>query len=187
VTYTIDLITFSLPSSDSVIDAIPLFEVEEVVKMTEDEGRLDDSIYSGGSFKKEKLSPEGPEKKSGDSNKVKFRNALQIQTKADGFNSGRQYIIQARSEEERKTVVENLTKLFKTATDKFLAKSQFAKAQASPQSGSACASQNRWGDSAKPLPPLPRSATRSQNVPPLAALFRRPRPPPAPAASTPRA
>ena len=153
VVYTIDVIAFTLPTSDSVIDAIPLFEVEEVVKMTGDEGRIDDNSISGKQGKKgggkrpaeeEKL-PDGNEKKSGDSNKVKFRNALQIQTKSDGYNSGRQYIIQARSEEERKGMVENLTKLSKTATEQFLAKSQFAKAQASPAPASARAPQHRCG------------------------------------------
>ena len=105
---------------------------------------MDDNSISGKQGKKggnKKLAVEegserkvvdSQEKKSGDSNKVKFRNALQIHTKDDGYNSGRQYIIQARSEEERKRLVEQLSRLSKVARDKFLAKSLFTKAQASP-------------------------------------------------------
>jgi hypothetical protein len=70
------------------------------------------------------------DKKQGDSNKVKFRHAFQLRTQQEGYNSGRQYIIQARTEEERQKIVADLTKLSKIANDKFLAKSQFRKTQA---------------------------------------------------------
>ncbi len=52
------------------------------------------------------------QKKSGDSNKVKFRHAVQLCTKTDGdgYNSGRQYIIQARNEQEHKTIIKDLTR-----------------------------------------------------------------------------
>ena len=140
--YTTDIIAFTLPSSNSVSDAIPLFEVEEVVTMNEDEGRADESSMSGKLSKKgsvkmlseeEKLS-EAHEKKPGDSNKVKFRNALQIHTKSDGYNSGRQYIIQARSSEESRSIADQLGKLSRAATEIFLAKSRFTKAQVSASS-----------------------------------------------------
>ena len=75
---------------------------------------------------------ETKDKKQGDTNKVKFRHAFQLRTKPDGYNSGRQYIIQARTEEERQKIVADLTKLSKIAIDKFLAKSQFRKTQARP-------------------------------------------------------
>ena len=69
------------------------------------------------------------DKKSGDSNKVKFQRALQLQTKPDGYNSGRQYIIQAHTDEECQQIYNELTKLSKIALDKYLAKSRFEKAQ----------------------------------------------------------
>ncbi len=69
-------------------------------------------------------------KKPGDSNKVKFKNAIQLHTKSDGYNSGRQYIVQAGNEDELRLMVQELTKLSKAASDKFLAKSQLDKMQA---------------------------------------------------------
>ena len=113
--------------------------------MNGENSRQDDSTGSRKSSKKgggkksaeDEKSPEIQEKpkpKPGDSNKVKFRNAVQIHTKPDGYNSGRQYIIQARSDEESRKIAEQLTKLSKIATEIFLAKSKFAKAQASPAS-----------------------------------------------------
>jgi hypothetical protein len=142
--YSKDMILFALPGSTHVIDAIPLFEVTEIAYMN-DEGKGDENISPGkikrGSSKSlivtedesppEKKPPDAKGKRSGDSNKVKFRNSLQIHTKADGYNSGRQYIIKVGSDAERKTMIEELRKLSKIATDKFLAKSEFAKSQAS--------------------------------------------------------
>ena len=133
------MIFFALPDSENRIDAIPLFEVVEVASM-QDGGAKSDDHSSSGKVQRDnsKMMEDDPskkpstEKKSGDSNKVMFRNALQIHTKPDGYNSGRQYVIQARSEEERQKIVQDLTKLSKVATDKFLAKTHFDKAQASP-------------------------------------------------------
>jgi hypothetical protein len=100
------------------------------MSMNENVVHIDDSGTSGiqtNSFR----NTNGQQKKPGDSNHVKFRNALQIHTKYDGYNSGRQYIIQTRSEEECDRIVDQLTKLSKTAAEQLLAKSQFVKAQAS--------------------------------------------------------
>ena len=73
------------------------------------------------------------DKKTGDSNKVKFQHALQLHTKPDGYNSGRQYIIQAHTDAECQKLLSDLTRLSKIALDKFLAKSRFEKAQARPR------------------------------------------------------
>ena len=73
---------------------------------------------------------EAKAKKQGDTNKVKFRHAFQLRTQSEGYNSGRQYIIQARTEEERHKIVADLSRLAKIANDKHLAKSQFRKTQA---------------------------------------------------------
>jgi hypothetical protein len=134
--YSNDVIAFAHSGTDSRIDSIPLFEVVDVVSMMIDGG--DDHNITGSfklhrdrSMEDDPLRKQSIEKKSGDSSKVMFRNALQIHTKPDGYNSGRQYVIQARDEAERHTMVQELTRLSKIATDKFLAKSQFVKAQAS--------------------------------------------------------
>jgi hypothetical protein len=132
--------SFALPDTETRIDGIPLFEVLEVVSMQDGGTKSDEQSTSGkvqrdasmSSMEDEPLKKPSSEKKSGDSNKVMFRNALQIHTKPDGYNSGRQYVVQARDEAERQKIVQDLTRLSKIATDKFLAKSQFDKAQASP-------------------------------------------------------
>jgi hypothetical protein len=138
--YSKEVIAFSNPGSDKIVDAIPLFELEETSKMKDD-----DSETNGNSEKsKAEVSKssadhsEHPElkggeikdKKQGDTNKVKFRHAFQLRTQSEGYNSGRQYIIQARTEEERQKIVSDIIKLSKIANDKFLAKSQFRKTQA---------------------------------------------------------
>ncbi len=140
--YSKEVVGFSNPGSDKIVDAIPLFELEETAKMKDD-----DSDTHGGVEKVKMESVKNPvdhsehpeakggeikDKKQGDTNKVKFRHAFQLRTKHDGYNSGRQYIIQARTEEERQKIVSDLTKLAKIANDKFLAKSQFRKTQARP-------------------------------------------------------
>jgi hypothetical protein len=99
--------------------------------MNDNEKRSDDS----GKGKSRTISftdEEQANKKPGDSNKVKFKNALQLHTKSDGYNSGRQYIIQAGNDEELRQMVQEITKLSKAASDKFLAKSQLDKMQANP-------------------------------------------------------
>jgi hypothetical protein len=140
--YSNDVISFALPDTDTPIDAIPLFEVVEAASMQEGGDKSDDHSASGKikknsskTFDDDPLKKPTSEKKSGDSNKVLFRNALQILTKADGYNSGRQYVVQARDEAECQAIVQELNRLSKIATDKFLAKSQFDKAQASHTPG----------------------------------------------------
>ena len=134
------------PDTDKIVDAIPLFELEETANMKDADG--DGPTHSAGPEKAKGESvktvadsehsegkwPDTKEKKQGDTNKVKFRHAFQLRTKLEGYNSGRQYIVQARTEEERQKIVADLTKLSKIAIDKFLAKSQFRKTQACPAS-----------------------------------------------------
>mmetsp|Transcript_52361 Transcript_52361/g.109235 ORF Transcript_52361/g.109235 Transcript_52361/m.109235 type:complete len:514 (-) Transcript_52361:54-1595(-) len=129
--YSNDVIAFALPGSLKIVDAIPLFELVEVVNMSDT-----DVVHTSPSIDEEESDSKSvkvnrTQKKSGDSNKVKFRHAVQLCTKTegDGYNSGRQYIIQARNEQEHKKIIKDLTRLSKLATDKFLAKSQFEKAQ----------------------------------------------------------
>ncbi len=105
----------------------------ETVYMKDDEtdGHSTDRMSKGDTSKSSSDVTDHPEKdkKQGDSNKVKFRHSFQMRTMPEGYNSGRQYIIQARSDEERQKIVADLTKLSKIAIDKHLAKSQFRKTQ----------------------------------------------------------
>ena len=73
-------------------------------------------------------------KKSAKSNKLKFINSFQIRTTTEGYNSGRQYIIQANSDPESRSLVKQIRRLAKVSRENFLAKSQFLKAQARTES-----------------------------------------------------
>ena len=102
------------------------------MKDDETEGHSTERMGKGENSKSGMDVTDHPEKdkKQGDTNKVKFRHSFQLRTKSDGYNSGRQYIIQARSDEERQKIATDLIKLSKIAIDKHLAKSQFRKTQA---------------------------------------------------------
>ncbi len=65
----------------------------------------------------------------GDSNKMKYRHALQIRTDTDGYNSGRTYYLQASSDEQCADLVGQLTKQVKVARKKALARTRFQKSQ----------------------------------------------------------
>jgi hypothetical protein len=131
------------PDTDKIVDAIPLFELEEAANMKDAEGDgatgpekskgENGKVTADHSEHPETKGADVKEKKQGDTNKVKFRHAFQLRTQQEGYNSGRQYIIQARTEEERHKIVSDLARLSKIANDKFLAKSQFRKTQASAQ------------------------------------------------------
>ena len=122
------------PDTDRIVDAIPLFELEETANMkdVDGDGPVGTEKVKGEHSEHDTKGADAKEKKQGDTNKVKFRHAFQLRTQPEGYNSGRQYIIQARTEEERHKIVNDLIKLSKIASDKFLAKSQFRKTQACP-------------------------------------------------------
>ena len=80
-----------------------------------------------GSFK-DKLS-DAKSKKTGNTNKLKFSFSFQLRTTLEGYNSGRQYIIQAGSDEESQALVTKIRRLAKVSTENYLAKSKFLKAQ----------------------------------------------------------
>ena len=69
-------------------------------------------------------------RKNGKSNKLRFIYSFQIRTTTEGYNSGRQYIIQANSDAECQALVVQIRRLAKMSREKFLAKSRFLKAQA---------------------------------------------------------
>jgi hypothetical protein len=131
VLYTDEAIIFTQPGTSKIMDAIPLFEVEDVIIMNGDKSRSD-SMKAENSKNKgavDKNDEPVVEKKCGDTNKVKFLNSLQIHTTENGYNSGRQYIVQAKSSTQIHTLAEELKKLSKLATERHLAKSRFVKAQ----------------------------------------------------------
>jgi len=136
---TKDVIFLLHPDSERIIDAIPLFELEDATFMQEaskEAGAKTESVSTRRESVESKLetidgnASDVKEKKSGKSNKILFNHAFQLRTSPEGYNSGRQYIIQAHSDAECHSLVELIIGSAKVATEKFLAKSRFLKAQA---------------------------------------------------------
>ena len=145
---TKDVIFLSHPNTSKIVDAIPLFELEDIILMNNEakEGKMrsDNREVSKSSPQKKDTAPSLPDvdgdikfsdtkaKKNGKSNKLKFLHSFQIRTITEGYNSGRQYIMQADSDEQRVAMMALIRKLAKVSREKFLAKSRFLKAQACP-------------------------------------------------------
>ena len=135
-----DIIYLSHPQTTKIVDAIPLFELEEIFFMHDDSKdsatNVDETPKNhsadtrDGSFK-DKLS-DAKSKKTGNTNKLKFSFSFQLRTTLEGYNSGRQYIIQAGSDEESQALVTNIRRLAKVSRENYLAKSKFLKAQVPP-------------------------------------------------------
>ena len=124
----------SHPNSSKIVDAIPLFELEEVLLMHEDakDTSRSDEIskrYSATSLS-DQVDKKMSDRKNAKSNKLRFSHSFQLRTIAEGYNSGRQYIIQANSFDERQALVVQIRKLAKVSRELYLAKSKFLKAQA---------------------------------------------------------
>ena len=124
----------SHPNSSKIVDAIPLFELEEVLLMHEDAkdtSRSDEMSkrYSATSLT-DQVDKKMSDRKNAKSNKLRFSHSFQLRTIAEGYNSGRQYIIQANSFDERQALVVQIRKLAKVSRELYLAKSKFLKAQA---------------------------------------------------------
>ena len=103
VVWTKSFISFANVGENAAFDTIPLAEVSSVEQINQEprEG------YMG------LQSVEGP--KSADSAKTLFRNALQLKTDADGYNSGRTYYLQASSAEQCGAVCASLVLLARRA------------------------------------------------------------------------
>ena len=112
--YTKDVVALANPDSEELEDAIPMFELHEIRNMT-------NADYNG-----------QPGTAQGDTNEIRLRHAFVLCSMADGYNSGRKYIMQARTEEECIAIIDDLKKISNLAIDKFLGKTQFCKMQALP-------------------------------------------------------
>ena len=131
------MIFISQPNSTRIVDAIPLFEVEEIFFMHDDSSDFSkaediskkDIVETKMDVSDGKI-PDAKPRKSGKSNKLKFNNSFQLRTITEGYNSGRQYIIQANSDAESQALVLQIRKMARVSREKFLAKSKFLKAQA---------------------------------------------------------
>ncbi len=136
VSATKDAIYFSRinekEGEEQVIDAIPLFEIEEIGPgQGENQSGADDVCPSQKRSEVDKKGHSTARQSNmvADSTKVKFRNSFQIRTQVDGYNSGRSYYLKAASAEECTEVMDKLKALAKTAKKLKDAKTRFQESQ----------------------------------------------------------
>jgi hypothetical protein len=113
---------------EQVIDAIPLFEIEEIGPGNgENLGGADDGYSSQKKSEVDKKGHSAPRQSTmvADSTKVKFRNSFQIRTQLDGYNSGRSYYLKAATAEECAEVMDKLKAMANTAKKLKDAKTRF--------------------------------------------------------------
>jgi hypothetical protein len=106
--YTKDVIAFSRPEEDILLDAVPLAEVIGIdsLKQSDDDVSINNFEAS-----------------------VDFSHAFQIRTKKDGFNSGRKYFIRTSSDEVMTEIVTEISEIAKAVANKLATKSKWAKIQ----------------------------------------------------------
>ena len=126
---TRDVVFLLHPNSTKIVDAIPLFELEEVALMQEVSKEGGSKVDVSAADSTDGKPSEMREKKNAKSNTLMFSHSFQLRTSAEGYNSGRQYVIQTHSDPECQALVEQIAQLAKVSTEKYLAKSRFLKAQ----------------------------------------------------------
>ena len=99
---TEDIISFAQEDGDTMIDCIPLKEVESIQDMSKFKSSVD---------------------------KAKFSNAFMITTSSEGSNEGRIYYLQAATEEECASLTSTLSEMAARAYKKAQTESRFRKIQ----------------------------------------------------------
>ena len=123
-----DMIYFALLDNDDVIDCIPLYEILLVKKMGSDAGN--DLNLSNFHRKTSPHSGGGNEQLSSDG----FHQTLRIDTKPEGYNSGRTYYLQIGSDAEFSRLAISLLYYVKDAIKRFEAKTGLERSQAKVRS-----------------------------------------------------
>ncbi len=118
------MIYFALLDNDDVIDCIPLYEITLVKKMGSDAGN--DLNLSNFHRKTSPHSGGGNEQLSSDG----FHQTLRIDTKPEGYNSGRTYYLQIGSDAEFSRLAISLLFYVKDAIKRFEAKTGLERSQA---------------------------------------------------------
>jgi hypothetical protein len=113
------MVYFSAVGVDVVIDVIPILEIAEVAEVVDDDQNQDHPVDS----RKEK-------RQGRFQNISKFANSLQIVTCPGGYNSGRQYVLQASSAELCAKMIQDLTELSRISQKLAQRRSKFQKSQA---------------------------------------------------------
>jgi hypothetical protein len=119
--FTKNVLAFSRANDDEVVDNIKLYEVQQIRSIS----ARDQTRQSNDS----NLEPENENGKSASANGESAKNIFQIDTTKDGYNAGRTYKVQMKSDKDFGVVVDELAKLCRIAKDKAEAKSKFKRIQ----------------------------------------------------------
>ncbi len=115
--FTRKVLAFSRANDDEVVDNIKLHEVKQI-KIT---SARDQTGHSNLELENEN--------KSSSVNSESAKNIFQIETTEDGYNAGRTYKIQVKSEMDFGAAVDDLSQLCRTARDRAKTKSKFKRIQ----------------------------------------------------------
>jgi hypothetical protein len=114
--FTKNTLAFSRANDDEVVDVVKLHEVQCIKDNFAQDGYM--NLASGNEDSKISATKNEFAKKS-----------FQIETTEEGYNAGRIYVIQMKSEKDFGAVVEDLTRLHKIARDKAEARTKFKRIQ----------------------------------------------------------
>ena len=107
--YTKDVIAFSRPGEEVLLDAVPMEEVIGIDPFqTSDESEVAKSNFESS---------------------LDFTYAFQIRTKKDGFNAGRKYFIQTDSDEVMDELIAEISQIAKAISKRLATKSKWSKVQ----------------------------------------------------------
>jgi hypothetical protein len=114
--YTKQILAFARSTDDEVLDVVKLHEV----KCVKDNSARNQTGQMN-------LAPENSQ--SFNTNSEDAKKEFQIETTEEGYNAGRIYAIQIKSEKDFRAIIDNLNQLCRTARDKDEAKSKFKRLQ----------------------------------------------------------
>ncbi len=109
VAYTEEVIAFANVAENQLLDLIPLEVISgiEEMQVSSERGQVESAIETT----------------------VDFTNAFQIRTRADGYNAGRSYFLQVKSDQDLAGLIQGITSVAKCAARKARARSPWAIAQ----------------------------------------------------------
>ncbi len=116
--FTKQVIAFTRANDDEVVDVVNLHEVKDI----KDNSARDQIDFMN-------LTPENENSKSSNIRSENAKKFFQIETTEEGYNAGRIYTIQMKSDKDFKATVIDLTRLCRKARDKAEARTKFKRIQ----------------------------------------------------------
>jgi hypothetical protein len=119
--FTKQVLVFARSTDDEVVEVIQLNEIKDI----KDNSARDQTGHMN--LAQESENPASAHTTKGESANAK--KTFLIETSEDGYNAGRMYILQVKTEKDFKAIIEDLTRLCKIAREKAEARSKFKKTQ----------------------------------------------------------